>query len=622
MAVKQYKEAGVCKTVNENTVDVTGSWIRATDVDKLDELMPDLAMFRYIISGTGAVLEAAGDGLRVGPAALGSALTGGGDTKIRVKISKEQVKAITDADKILFKDTNGALWWTTRLDVNSSGPIPGYTLVGNSSAGNAPQNPLGMVDFPAGTFSVGATAVGFEASGALRRFDLAEYLRSVNLGTTYSDVDIKVTNSAGQGIVLTQATTAQAGLMTKTDKTTLDALSASSTNLSTTYTTSTATIENTTGTSAIIAAATLTAAGVMSSNAARLVTKLAGGPANALFVNSTAVSEPDWATKASFTFLPLLSSTRLVGFDASGALGVFQPPTGGGTAPGISALLHITAHGRTSSDIGKPIDEQGQIYNDVAADSWPLSILKSVIDANTLEVTPPGFEAVFPGALFPPGYDPAVEGGYLFWDASAGVYVTPKPIDTVGDISEQITVTEADGAGNFYATVRDFGPLGASTVSSGGGGTPTPGEAEILLSNGVPQGTPAAGLKLAVDTANNDLYYASGSSWAELADAVITAPDGALSVNVLNVEVLILNYVTQAAVADLTNGRERQVLTIVTMDDKGTVADGPEIRLAHGDDFEPGIEGGTLTLIYVNGVRYERSRTSFTPLINIIAGSN
>ena len=50
MAVKQYKEPGVCRQVDENTVDPNGMWLRATDVGSLDELMADLAMYRYIVS--------------------------------------------------------------------------------------------------------------------------------------------------------------------------------------------------------------------------------------------------------------------------------------------------------------------------------------------------------------------------------------------------------------------------------------------------------------------------------------------------------------------------------------------------------------------------------------------
>ena len=77
--------------------------LRATAVGHQDEVMNDTSFFSYVSSATGAVLETASDGLRVGSAALGNGLAGGGAFTISVDYSNASSGSYADTDTILVQ---------------------------------------------------------------------------------------------------------------------------------------------------------------------------------------------------------------------------------------------------------------------------------------------------------------------------------------------------------------------------------------------------------------------------------------------------------------------------------------------------------------------------------------
>lgn len=96
------------------------------------------------------------------------------------------------------------------------------------------------------------------------------------------------------------------------------------------------------------------------------------------------------------------------------------------------ARLYIndTAHGYTTADIGKPIGQDMNVYDDTAALVPIMGILTDVIDANWFVLAMPGQHIELSDSILPGSYDPISEGRVLYWDASTGDMVKTKPGDS------------------------------------------------------------------------------------------------------------------------------------------------------------------------------------------------
>ncbi len=116
-----------------------------------------------------------------------------------------------------------------------------------------------------------------------------------------------------------------------------------------------------------------------------------------------------------------------------------------------------TGHGRVSGDVGKPIDGEGVIVDDAAADAYVSGVLAGVPDVNTLVVAPVG-SPVFDIAigLLDGGdtYDISTDGRFVYWDLSAGVYKATLPADSkIGAVLQLIDPSISSGATTFNARV-------------------------------------------------------------------------------------------------------------------------------------------------------------------------
>lgn len=109
MTSGEFLSAGMTKVVNQSTADPEAYWLRATAVGQQDEVMNDTSFFSYVSSATGAVLETASDGLRVGSAALGNGLAGGGAFTISVDYSNASSGSYADTDTILVQKSDGSM---------------------------------------------------------------------------------------------------------------------------------------------------------------------------------------------------------------------------------------------------------------------------------------------------------------------------------------------------------------------------------------------------------------------------------------------------------------------------------------------------------------------------------
>lgn len=93
----------------------------------------------------------------------------------------------------------------------------------------------------------------------------------------------------------------------------------------------------------------------------------------------------------------------------------------------------LSAHGLTSGDIGKPLADDGSVYDDTDPNRVPIGIIKSIPNAGSIEYMTSGKEVTLPISLFS-GYGPlATAGRFADWDASAGLYVDTKPADSQAD---------------------------------------------------------------------------------------------------------------------------------------------------------------------------------------------
>ncbi len=114
-----------------------------------------------------------------------------------------------------------------------------------------------------------------------------------------------------------------------------------------------------------------------------------------------------------------------------------------------------TAHGLTSTDIGKPLSGT-TVLDDISTTDYPTGVLVSVPDANTLTVSAAG-TVQFSDTLMEIGYSIASDGPYIYWDASFNAYVSTRPADTNDKILEILYVTNVSG-GTVTAEVLDWGP--------------------------------------------------------------------------------------------------------------------------------------------------------------------
>lgn len=119
--------------------------------------------------------------------------------------------------------------------------------------------------------------------------------------------------------------------------------------------------------------------------------------------------------------------------------------------------ITATAHGLVSGDLGKPIDTEGVILDDVLATEF-LGVLVSIPDANTLELAPGGSVITIANALLENSgtWDLAdtAEGRYADWDKSQTLYVDGRPYDSHPQQLHKLVI-ESIGGSTFRARVRE-----------------------------------------------------------------------------------------------------------------------------------------------------------------------
>lgn len=118
------------------------------------------------------------------------------------------------------------------------------------------------------------------------------------------------------------------------------------------------------------------------------------------------------------------------------------------------STLSFAAHGRSASDIGKPLCRSA-LYDDTSASSYFSHILISIVDTNTLQVAGPGKDVLLPVSLLDGGalYSIGNSGAHLYWDLSAAKYKGDKPADSDAESSPVLEIMSV-GATNFVARVR------------------------------------------------------------------------------------------------------------------------------------------------------------------------
>jgi hypothetical protein len=404
--------------------------------------------------------------------------------------------------------------------VNLSTIVGSTTLTVNNSAGTS-------ATLPAATPSTPGVMTAVQASQLQSLVD-----NPVNLSFTRDATTLTVENSGGDDVILPVATTTDAGLMSAADKTAFDSLLASSTDLSVTRDATTVTIVNSTGDDAVIPAATTSLAGLMSAADKTTLASLSSASANlSAVVGSSQITVLN--TAGSGFVIPSVGDTicgvlRSFSTLASNAQPTPPPPGHyvlGFTRTGVGANIATAypfddpvaapSHGRTSADIGKPVvhavSGAWPILDDANTNHYPTGILKGVSGTGVLYFARGGDVLTLPVALIENGssYSIASNGRFVFWDLSVGKYVAAKPFDSSSFLPDLLEVLSVGGS-TFSARVRDFGPMGTVIAGSGGGGS---AEEEIELAAVPPSGTPAAERKLAIDTAQEELYVVVGGAW-------------------------------------------------------------------------------------------------------------
>lgn len=110
---------------------------------------------------------------------------------------------------------------------------------------------------------------------------------------------------------------------------------------------------------------------------------------------------------------------------------------------GVSSInqITVTSHGFTSADVGKPLtwDSAGvvAVWDDTADPEakFPIHIIKTVVDANTLVLAACGEIIEVADTLLPTGVpndttNSVPNSRALYWDSSAGKYQFTLPIDS------------------------------------------------------------------------------------------------------------------------------------------------------------------------------------------------
>ena len=486
----------------------------------------------------------------------------------------------------------------------------------DSTTATITESPLGST---ATITAADATFAGVMSSVDWVRLDYL-YNNQTELALTRTATTNVIDNSpTGVGVTLLLADASNAGLFSPEEKALLESLSTGSTNLSTDYSPTWVNIVNSTGSDARINPADYLAdtAGAMSAADNRVIQKLYTAPSESVLVYETGDAEPAYKQRGNFTQRQLLTNCRLLGFDESSRLSVFQPSTGGGGT--ASNQIKMTAHSLTVNDVAKPIVDGG-IFDDTSTTTWPTGILLAIVDPDTVEIPFPGQQFTVPAALIDPGYIYAADNRWMSWDSSSNYWTTPKPDDTVGDMSEQIEILESAGGGDFYAVWHDHGPLGSAAPISGGGGTPSPGTEEVYLSNGVPGDGNASDFKVALDITNNNWYRSTGSNWvlAEDGGTEVITPNATL--NVSNLRTVRLGFSGSTLITTITGHFDNHVVTLIDSNGNAPVqhADGA-IELDGKEDWSTAVPG-SLTLISWNNVWYETGRARYSPKTNLIAG--
>jgi hypothetical protein len=307
----EYRDAGVCRVVNRDTVTADHHVLLVTPPGSLDELISKADFFSYLVSSTGARLEAAADGLRVSASAAGEGLAGGGPLPFRINIPGLPVGTVDDDDLLMFWDTftgtlrqveagdligaatgatnlgltvgasslditsstgddvtlpaatstdAGLLLPAEKVAIGSMANAGAFSLLGNATSSPAAAQSLSKSSLPLAGVGAGSVVAGFSVTGELVTFTAANL---GNLVSTPGATSIVVTNAVGTALTLEAATITQAGVLSAADKTALNDLVGNPTHLAATPSPTTVTVTNTTGNDAVLPAATTELAGVM-----------------------------------------------------------------------------------------------------------------------------------------------------------------------------------------------------------------------------------------------------------------------------------------------------------------------------------------------------------------------
>ena len=158
-----------------------------------------------------------------------------------------------------------------------------------------------------------------------------------------------------------------------------------------------------------------------------------------------------------------------------------------------SYLIAKTAHGFVSGDVGKPISSGAVLLDDTDETHYPIGIIKNRISADIIQAVSNGI-VQFSESLMEAGYDIDDDGPYVYWDESAGKWVSSRPEDSNPSIREILFIQSIAGS-VVTARVLDWGPpAGTSTVQPMQSGTATDGDttpsvlglSQLVLNNGSP----------------------------------------------------------------------------------------------------------------------------------------
>jgi len=92
------------------------------------------------------------------------------------------------------------------------------------------------------------------------------------------------------------------------------------------------------------------------------------------------------------------------------------------------ATFNYPGHSLSSQDIGKPINGNGQVFNDKDHYNYPDGILQAIVDANNVLLWQEGKVAVIPYVLFEGGssFDFLALGRFVYWDSLAGLFKSDR----------------------------------------------------------------------------------------------------------------------------------------------------------------------------------------------------